>query len=179
MFAFLDIPPKAVADALTRYQHDIFCCIALEELIAWPLPTRGMAGYLAASDRDLHNWVIMAVGLSPQPQVAAKRLLQVRLFSVVPLTFFNGLCAQILDRLQALNNFNTLMCLTSGLLRVATFLSPKQRTVLDSYAALVSPSHNYRAWREHVAQVSLLLSLLFALTLFLLAPFDNNRVSHL
>jgi hypothetical protein len=75
----LEFSPKALADALTRYQHEIFRCVGMEELISWPLPSRLMAGYLASTDRELFNWTVMAVALSPQPQQAARRILQVNL----------------------------------------------------------------------------------------------------
>ncbi len=131
----MEFSPKALGDALTRYQHEIFRCIGMEELISWPLPARLMAGYLASTDRELHNWAVMAVALSPQPQQAARRLLQV------------------MERLQQLNNFNSLMCLSSGLQRVSALLGVKQREKLESFALLVSPLHNYRSFREHLASI--------------------------
>lgn len=150
--AFLEFAPKALAEALTRYQHEVFRSIGLEELIAWPLPARGMAGYLASTDRELHNWAVMAVGLAPQPQLAARRLLQVRqllcfFFVVWPLLTR----AQVMEKLLAMNNFNGLMCLASGLSRVAPLLGVRQRERLATLAALVNPANNYRVFRDHVA----------------------------
>ncbi len=140
---FLEFSPKALAEALTRYQHEVFRSIQMEELISWPLPTRGMAGYLANTDRELHNWAVMAVALAPQPQLAARRMLQV------------------LEKLLAMNNYNSLMCLVSGLSRVVQLLGPKQKERLTTLAALVNPANNYRVFRDHVAAKTTVRSTVF------------------
>ena len=78
---------------------------------------------------------MLAVALAPQPQQAARRLLQV------------------MERLLQLHNYNSLMCLASGMQRVAALLGVKQREKLEALALLVSPAHNYRCFREHLASL--------------------------
>jgi hypothetical protein len=66
-----------------------------------------------------------------------------------------------MERLLALNNFNALMCLATGLSRVAPLLGVKQRDRLTTLAALVSPANNYRVFRDHIATATTLRSTVF------------------
>jgi hypothetical protein len=56
-----------------------------------------------------------------------------------------------MEKLLAMHNFNSLMCLASGMLRVGLLLGVKQREKLEQFAQLVSPANNYRVFREHLA----------------------------
>lgn len=52
-----------------------------------------------------------------------------------------------MERLQQMNNFNSLMCLATGLQRVAALLGVKQKEKLESFCLLCSPQNNYRSFR--------------------------------